>query len=166
MNIRKATLSDLNEILRVYSAARKFMAENGNPTQWAGGYPPCELLESDIKSGLLYVCETSGTINAVFYTTGGIDPTYINIEQGEWLNAKPYGVIHRIASDGTQRGVLANCIDYCKKIYDNIKIDTHEDNKIMQHLLEKNGFHRCGIIHIENGEPRIAYHYTSDGEDK
>ena len=31
------------------------------------------------------------------------------------------------------------------------------DNKIMQHLLEKNGFTRCGIIHVADGSPRFAY---------
>ena len=31
------------------------------------------------------------------------------------------------------------------------------DNQIMQHLLEKNGFTRCGIIHVADGTPRIAY---------
>lgn len=166
MHIRKALVSDMAEILRVYDTARIFMAKNGNPTQWAGGYPAKALIESDIKNEQLYVCETDSRINAVFYTASGPDPTYINIYNGNWLNSKPYGVIHRIASDGTQHGVLAFCLAYCKKIYDNIKIDTHDDNKIMQHLLEKNGFYRCGIIHIENGEKRIAYQYTSNGENQ
>lgn len=164
MHIRKATTADMAEIMRIYATARKFMAQNGNPTQWADGYPKQELLESDIEKECLYVCETSQGINAVFYTAGGIDPTYINIYGGKWLNDNPYGVIHRIASDGSQRGVLKFCIEYCKQFYRDIKIDTHEDNKIMQHLLEKNGFCRCGIIHLENGDERIAYHYTSNGE--
>ena len=29
------------------------------------------------------------------------------------------------------------------------------------HLLEKNGFTRCGIIHVEDGTPRIAYQKMS-----
>lgn len=32
----------------------------------------------------------------------------------------------------------------------------------MQHLLEKNGFVRCGIIHLANGAPRIAYQFAGD----
>lgn len=166
MQIRKALQSDMDEILRVYDTARQFMAATGNPTQWADGYPARVLLEDDIKKGQLYVCETDGRINAAFVTYGGIDPTYITIEDGKWLNEQPYGVIHRIASDGTQHGVLPFCINFCKQFYSNIKIDTHEDNKVMQHLLEKNGFQRCGIIYLENGDPRIAYHYTPNGEDK
>ncbi len=39
----------------------------------------------------------------------------------------------------------------------NLKIDTHRDNKIMQHLLEKNGFKYCGIINTDDGTERMAY---------
>ena len=49
--------------------------------------------------------------------------------------------------------------DYCKEDFDNLRIDTHDDNKKMQHLIEKNGFIRCGIIYVYDGSPRIAYQY-------
>ena len=35
----------------------------------------------------------------------------------------------------------------------------------MQHLLEKNGFVRCGIIHLADGAPRIAYQFAGDSTD-
>lgn len=28
----------------------------------------------------------------------------------------------------------------------------------MRHLLEKHGFHYCGIIHVANGDERLAFH--------
>lgn len=28
-------------------------------------------------------------------------------------------------------------------------------------LIEQNGFTKCGIIHVKNGTPRIAYHWTA-----
>lgn len=34
---------------------------------------------------------------------------------------------------------------------------THRDNKPMQHVVEQNGFKYCGIIHLENGDERLAY---------
>ena len=49
--------------------------------------------------------------------------------------------------------VLEWCMDRCG----NIRIDTHDDNLPMQHVLEKNGFIRCGRIWNEDGSPRIAY---------
>ena len=39
----------------------------------------------------------------------------------------------------------------------NIRVDTHRDNKVMQHILTKQGFQRCGIIYVKNGTERIAY---------
>ena len=39
-----------------------------------------------------------------------------------------------------------------------MRIDTHTDNKVMQKLLTKLGFQRCGIIYvIEDNYPRYAY---------
>ena len=71
----------------------------------------------------------------------------------------PYAAIHRVASAGKRTGVLAQCLDYCIAKHQNLRIDTHFDNKIMQHLLEKYGFYRCGTIYLENGDPRIAYQF-------
>ena len=41
-----------------------------------------------------------------------------------------------------------------------MRIDTHEDNKIMQHLIEKNGFSKRGIIFKDDGSPRVAFEYV------
>lgn len=35
--------------------------------------------------------------------------------------------------------------------------DLPEIIQIMQHLICKNGFQKCGIIYVEDGSPRIAY---------
>ena len=49
------------------------------------------------------------------------------------------------------------CLDWCTARASQLRADTHADNKVMQHLLEKHGFVRCGIIYVSNGTPRIAY---------
>ena len=68
--------------------------------------------------------------------------------------------IHRIASLGRAKGIFSCAVDYCKGFADSIRIDTHEENKVMQrHILSK-GFKRCGIIYLENGDPRIAYQWV------
>ncbi len=157
--IRLAKENDLDEILEIYSVARKYMIENKNATQWPGDYPPKSLLTEDIKSKILYVYENEGKIHGVFAFILGVDPTYVHIENGKWKNDEPYGTIHRIASRGTEKGVFEKCTNFCKDIISNIRIDTHEDNHIMQYLIEKNGFEKCGIIYIDSGEERIAYHY-------
>ena len=55
--IRKAIPADMEQILDIYALARKFMADNGNPTQWKDGYPQRQMLEEDIGLGRLYVVE-------------------------------------------------------------------------------------------------------------
>lgn len=158
MIIRKAEISDLESILKIYETAREYMRKTGNPDQWGTDKPGVELLESDIQKGELFVGENeSGEIHFVFAFILGEDPTYAYIENGNWPTDEEYGTIHRIASDGTVSGVVKTAVQYCRKTIRNIRIDTHKNNKTMQHVLEKLGFMKCGIIYIEDGTPRIAY---------
>lgn len=161
--IRLAETKDLDAIMKVYAAARAYMALSGNPHQWGDdGYPHRGLLEEDIEKRRLYVIEEGGTVHAVFAFMLGDDPTYAYIEDGQWPNQKPYGTIHRIASDGQIKGMFTKAFDFCRSRIDEIRIDTHHDNKTMQHVVTKHGFVRCGIIYLENGDPRIAYQYSKE----
>lgn len=154
--IRKAQWDDLPRIEEIYAYARRFMAETGNPNQWGSTTPQTSQLEEDIQKGDLFVMIHEGMIHGVFYFSIGPDPTYGDIEDGHWRSATPYGTIHRIAGDGFG-GVLAAAVRFGKERINHIRIDTHADNKIMQSAIAKQGFQRSGIIHLENGSPRIAY---------
>lgn len=158
-HIRRAREEDLQRITRIYARARKFMESTGNPNQWGTNHPPVSQLEEDIRVGNLYVAENDSGIHGVFAFILGEDPTYGYIEDGRWNSDQPYGTIHRVASDGSG-GVLTEALQYCRVIIPYIRIDTHHDNKVMQHVIEKNGFQRCGIIYIKDGSPRIAYDLT------
>ncbi|MBR5329656.1 MAG: N-acetyltransferase [Firmicutes bacterium] len=160
MNIRKATLADLDEIMRVYAAAKEYMVATGNKSQWNNGYPQRELIENDIAKEQCYVCEENG-IKGVFAFILGEDHTYNYIEDGAWKNERPYGTVHRIGSDGTSRGIFNAALDYCKTVIPDLRIDTHENNHVMQKLILNYGFERCGIIYIDDGTPRIAYQYEA-----
>lgn len=162
MRIRKATAEDLPQILQIYADARAYMRENGNPGQWGDHYPSTELIREDIQSGACHVCEDSDGMAGVFYFALGEDPTYATVCDGKWLNDRPYGVIHRIAVAKHRSGVASLCFAYAFEKCGNLKIDTHRDNIPMQRSLAKNGFSRCGIIHLQNGEARIAYQKSSE----
>lgn len=154
--IEKATLSQLSQIMAIYERARAFMAQTGNPDQWGMAYPPEEMIRQDIHDGKSYVNLKDGNIAAVFYFAVEADPTYGYIE-GAWLNDQPYGVIHRIAVGENGKGVAAECFAFAASRCGNLRIDTHEKNIPMQRCLAKNGFLRCGMIYLEDGDPRIAY---------
>lgn len=55
MIIKTAQITDLPGIMAVYAQARKYMAENGNATQWGAAYPSEELVKEDIRLGQCYV---------------------------------------------------------------------------------------------------------------
>jgi RimJ/RimL family protein N-acetyltransferase len=157
MQIRKAGPEDCDAMLRIYAQARAFMAQSGNPEQWGDFYPPADLVRRDIAEGRSYVCVDRGEIVAVFFFAPGPDATYLVIENGSWLDDEPYHVIHRIASAGGRKGAASFCLSWCFAQSGNIRIDTHRDNVPMHSLLNKNGFRYCGIIHLENGDERLAY---------
>ena len=156
MTIRKTTLSDLTQVMAIYTGAQARMEAAGNP-QWPRGWPSEERVHADIDAGESYVMEDGGDMVAVFMLQLGDEPTYAVIEDGAWLDDEPYGTLHRIASNGTARGVLQAALEYCESVSPNMRVDTHETNLPMQHALEKLGYVRCGIVHMADGSPRIAY---------
>jgi len=157
MNIRKTLPTDLDAVMEIYASAREFMKSNGNPDQWGDNYPPRELIETDIASGAAYVAEEQDEIVACFFFKIGVDPTYVNIYDGQWLDDQEYGVIHRIAVKYHGRNIIGRIFNHFAAVSNSLRIDTHRDNKPMQRSLEKNGFKKCGIIYLENGEERIAF---------
>lgn len=156
MIIREARTEDIERILEIYDIAKVFMRQTGNPHQWNSRYPDQITLEEDIHKHQLFVMEEDSIIHSVFAFIIGEDPTYKKIE-GAWLDHSIYGTIHRIASDGTMHQVFKKAVDFCSEKCAHLRADTHEDNKIMQKVLLKNGFQETGIIYVEDGTPRIAY---------
>lgn len=168
MKIRNSTMSDLETMMEIYRKAREFMAEHGNPNQWgATNWPPRELIQSDIQNGNSYVCiDDSGNIIGTFFYIRGkdIEPTYRVITDGKWLDESPYGVVHRIATDGSAKGTGAFCINWAFEQCGHLRIDTHGDNVVMQSLLKKLGFIHCGTIYVEEDDyPRLAFEKTGAG---
>lgn len=157
--IRAATPADLAAMAAIYARARAFMRASGNPSQWGDSYPPLDLLAADVEAGRAFlVCDDSGP-HGVFALFSGADPTYAAID-GAWPDDLPYVTVHRIAGDGTIHGVFAAAIAHVKARFDRIRMDTHEDNTPMRHLLEGHGFVHCGTIVVEDGTPRRAYQWT------
>ena len=158
MTIRPTTYADLDALMAIFAHARAQMAADGNPNQWGDGYPSREQLMSDIQRGVSYVIEHKGVPCATFVFIIGTDPTYQYIEDGQWLDdTLPYGTIHRIASNGQQREIFRAVLDWCSAQCSNIRIDTHQANARMIHLIEQAQFTRCGIIYTRDNSPRIAY---------
>ena len=160
MQIRRTKKEDLERLLEIYASARKWMAENGNPNQWKDYWPYEDIVIDDIETKKSYVLLDGDKIVGVSALITGEDPCYSSLRGGSWLNDEPYVTIHRIAGDPEYHGIFEEFLKFALTMEDNVRVDTHEDNKKMQHCLIKNGFKKCGIIRLDIDEDRIAYHCT------
>ena len=163
--IRKAKLHELAEIMKVIEAAKRIMQSSGNMFQWKDGYPSVSVITSDIEEENGFVIEEDSQIIGYFAFIPCPEPTYAKIYAGKWLDdEQPYHVIHRIASYPHVHHIFSDIINFCFSIDNNIRIDTHNDNIIMQHNIIKHGFSYCGIIHLASGDERLAYQKIQNKE--
>ena len=169
--IREARPTDMAEIMQVMDAAKKIMRQFGNVHQWGEGYPSEAVIAADMERNGGFViedCDRSvkdrllpkgrNKVVGYFAFLQSPEPTYAKIYDGEWLDdTLPYHVVHRIASYPQVHGIFSSIMDFCFSHDTNIRIDTHHDNKIMQHNILKHGFTYCGIIYLLSGDERLAY---------
>ena len=156
--IRQATHADMAEIMMVMVSARQIMRSSGNLRQWDDSYPSEDIISSDMERCGGFVLEEDERVVAYFAFLASPEPTYDKIYDGRWIdNEHSYHVIHRIASYPDVHHVFRDIMEYAFSKDRNIRIDTHRDNHIMQHNIEKHGFTYCGIIHLASGDERLAY---------
>ena len=164
MKVRPASKADIGDILGCVRRIKREYFEANNIDQWGEGYPSREIFAADVEKKALYVLHMGEVLIGFGSFIVGADPTYAEIE-GAWLTeGDNYLVVHRLGINPDWHGMgmgtalmgLADKICEVKKIT-SIRVDTHEDNISMQKLLEKCGFIKCGVIRLENGDPRLAY---------
>ena len=156
--IRNAQPADMTDILNVMEAAKRIMRQAGNIHQWGDGYPSKAVIAADMDREGGFVIEEEGRIVGYFAFLPSPEPTYNRIYDGEWIDdTLPYHVIHRIASYPQVHGIFSEIMDFSFSHDPNIRIDTHRDNRIMQHNIRKHGFTYCGIIYLASGDERLAY---------
>ena len=156
--IREAAPTDIPEIMKVVDAAKGIMRQSGNMHQWGEGYPSEAVIAADMERNGGFVVEDDKKIVGYFAFLQSPEPTYAKIFEGKWIDdTLPYHVVHRIASNPDAHGIFSSIMDFCFSHDTNIRIDTHRDNKIMQHVILKQGFSYCGIIYLLSVDELLAY---------
>ncbi|MDY5730911.1 MAG: GNAT family N-acetyltransferase [Eubacteriales bacterium] len=165
MILRKALENEAKLAYQCIDEARNYQQSLGF-IQWHAGYPNMTTIKEDIQKGIGYVFEEDGKILGYCCILLGDEPAYHEIE-GTWLTERPYGVVHRMGFNNASRGkgysapAFASIKEFClAQGYTAVRIDTQEENKVMQHILQKEGFVQCGIIFYDNG-PRLAYEWDA-----
>ena len=159
MTIREAKPADIADIMLVMEAAKGIMRASGNMHQWADGYPSEDAITTDMeKKGGFVIEDANKKVVGYFAFLASPEPTYAKIYKGQWVDdVQSYHGVHRIASYPDVHGIFSAIMDFCFSRDTNIRIDTHRDNKIMQHNLLKHNFTYCGIIYLLSGDERLAY---------
>lgn len=154
--IRLTREADLARLDEIYASARRFMRAGGNMLQWpdGGGYPSSVTARADMARGWSRVVEAGGRVVATFCLMDEPEPTYASLAEA----SAHYVTLHRVASDGTLRGVFALAADYALRTCGcNVMVDTHADNGPMLAAIARAGFAPCGPIVLADGSPRLAF---------
>lgn len=164
MKVRPAKQSDIEEVMDCVKRLKKEYFERYEIPQWQGDYPSEATFVADMEAGRLFVMHMGDCLVGFVCVGFEPDPCYAVIENGSWKHDGEYAVVHRLGVNPdwqkmSMGGVLMSVADkLCEaKGVSAVRADTHEKNISMQKLLEKCGFERRGVIHLEDGAPRLAY---------
>lgn len=167
MKISQAKPEDLERLMTILEDGRNQLTEQGID-QWQGDYPNRQHVKEDIENGYAFLIRSDDeeTIGAFSVVTPP-DHSYDQLD-GKWLiDTDKYRTIHRVAIHSNHAGhgyasqLFDSFIDYFQNEpdVDSLRIDTHEDNKAMQHLITKHGFSRVGTLHGVYRENEESYVY-------
>lgn len=168
MNIKQATMDDLNTVMDLLRDGRDQLAERGID-QWQGDYPNEKHVQEDIEKGFSYMVksddqQTVGTVALV----PAPDPVYDHIN-GHWLkNTDHFVAIHRVAIHSQHAGkgyasqLFTAIIKYLAKHYpdiESIRLSTNENNLAMQRVATKSGFQKVGTMPGAYRPEELSYVY-------
>ena len=105
--------------------------------------------------------DETGHAVATFVLQTAPEANYAEIE-GAWLNEEPYLTIHRVAAEASAHGVMRAIQSFAEtkaaeRGIANLRIDTHERNESMRHVIALLGYTYCGHIVVSDGTLRLAF---------
>ena len=163
MILRKAYMNEANTSYQCIEDARDYHTFLGF-TQWYAGYPTLRTIEEDIEHGIGFVFVEDNEIAGYCCIIIGDEPAY-RVINGSWKSDRAYAVVHRMAFSKHYRGkslsgkAFSLIKNFCaENRIEAIRVDTQEENKVMQHILSREGFEYCGLITFDGG-PKLAYEW-------
>jgi len=155
--LRQSHSDDFERVAEIISGAKKMLFDRG-VNQWQKGYPDEAILQRDIEEGINYVLILDGAVVGTAALQQGYDRDYQNISEGRWSENYDvtYSIIHRIAVESGHQtkqlyiALIQQLLTMSYHLgYSDVRIDTHPDNLVMQHVITDSGFDEKGIITLD-----------------
>ncbi len=150
--IRRAKISEINDIMNLTKACAAHMIANGI-YQWNEHYPSREAFMTDIKRAELYVLDLDGEIIGAIVISTKMDEEYVPIQ---WLTPNENNsYIHRLCvhpqhqGKGYAQDLMRFAEDYSRKHnFSSVRLDTFSQNKRNQRFYETRGYRRLADIYF------------------
>lgn len=160
--LTKAMPGDEALCMEIIADGRQFQQEQGF-VQWTEAYPALPDIAEDIETHRAYLLREDSEVLGYLCLDFDGEPAYDAITGGSWLCDEPYAVLRRLALNarGRGRGLTRVLFDLAAERSREqgircLRADTDPENARMQHILEKVGFEKRGII-IFQGSGKFAY---------
>ena len=158
--LTKAMPGDEALCMEIIADGRQFQQEQGF-VQWTEAYPILPYIAEDIETQRAWLLREGDTVLGYLCLDFDGEPAYDAITGGSWLCDEPYAVLRRLALNARGRGLTRVLFDLAaersrEQGITYLRLNIGLQNSRMQHILEKVGFEKRGII-IFQGSGKFAY---------
>jgi len=153
MIIRKAQISDLENIMKMYTSCVKGMIKNGID-QWDDTYPNTEVITKDLEKKSYYVAEIEGEIIGGINIDRNQDKTYLEIDWEDTSDS--FLVVHRLGVKeefwkkkiGKKLMIFAENLVIEKRLK-SIRLDTYSGNPKAMEFYRRLRYRELGAINLK-----------------
>ena len=153
MIIRKAEISDLENIMLMYKSCVAGMVENGID-QWDETYPNDEIISEDLNVGTYYVAEMDETIIGGINIDKNQDDTYLSLD---WKDkSDSFLVVHRLGvkEEFWNKKIGKDLMLFTEKLViekglKSIRLDTYSGNPKAMEFYRRLGYTELGTIDLK-----------------
>jgi len=153
MIIRKAEISDLENIMLMYKSCVAGMVENGID-QWDETYPNDEIISEDLNVGTYYVAEMNETIIGGINIDKNQDDTYLSLD---WKDkSDSFLVVHRLGvkEEFWNKKIGKDLMLFTEKLVlekglKSIRLDTYSGNPKAMEFYRRLGYTEIGTIDLK-----------------
>ena len=158
--LTKAMPGDEALCMEIIADGRQFQQEQGF-VQWTEAYPILLDIAEDIETQRAWLLREGDTVLGYLCLDFDGEPAYDAITGGSWLCDEPYAVLRRLALNARGQGLTRVLFDLAaersrEQGITYLRLNIGLQNSRMQHILEKVGFEKRGII-IFQGSGKFAY---------